>query len=166
MCCHVIHVSSCNMCNIFTHELLVVAIPCLVHKEKSMYSGNNKDTNYTEHHSLLNYQYKYSTWMAKISELCHVKPDLCICENQGTDQMCCSHTAGKPLVLGPQMAQSLYFLIWKCWPLTIFCSLTAWFVLHLFGNSEDKDAAHIWNYVLAVWYPSSNVWIQKARHWV
>ena len=57
------------------------------------------------------------------------KPDFCICENKGADQLCGNRTT----------YQRLYFPYTdSAIPLSIFCGCTAWFVSDLVGNPEDR----------------------------
>ena len=72
------------------------------------------------------------------------KPDFCLCENNGTDQLGSNWVAAQCLCFRYIDSSSSYIQNLK--PLAIFCSCTALFVSDLVGNHEDmfsRDAAHI-----------------------
>ena len=61
------------------------------------------------------------------------KPAFCICENKGADQRLCFRYLGSTIPLLPKCKISS-------------CGRTAWFMLDLMGNLEDRffgDAAHL-----------------------
>ena len=76
------------------------------------------------------------------------KPVFCICENKGADQLRGNHAADHRLCfcyidsIIPHFSESE--INFK--PLPVLCGGTAWFVLDLVGNPEDKfsrDTAHV-----------------------
>ena len=63
------------------------------------------------------------------------KPDFCICENKGTDQLCGNRTTDQRLCF--RYTDSTIPLLFK--PLAIFCDCcTVRFVSDLVGNPEDR----------------------------
>ena len=75
------------------------------------------------------------------------KPDFCLCESKGADQLCSNCEADQPLCFRyrdstvPLLSKSKNFQ-----PLAIFCDCIGWFVSDLVGNPEDpfsRVAAHI-----------------------
>ena len=75
------------------------------------------------------------------------KPDFCICENKGADQLCGNRTTDQRLCF--RYTDSTITLLSKFEffkPLAIFCGSTARFVWDLVGNPEDRfshNEAHI-----------------------
>ena len=71
------------------------------------------------------------------------KPDCCIYENKGADQLCGNRAADhRPCFC--YIVQSLYILYPKFQ--AILCGCAAWFVSDLVGNPENRfshDAAHV-----------------------
>ena len=80
------------------------------------------------------------------------KPDFCLCENKGADQLCSNCTADQRLCFrysDSTMSLLLYSQNFK--PLACFCDCTGRFVSDLVGNPKDRfsrDAAHIMHYIL------------------
>ena len=79
----------------------------------------------------------------------HEKTAVCICENKGADHLRSNRAAHQCFCFryiestkkNPQLPKSVNFK-----PLAIFCGCTAWFVLDLVRNPEDRfsyETAHI-----------------------
>ena len=58
------------------------------------------------------------------------KPDFCICENKGADQLCGNRTTDQRLCFR--------HIIQNFKPVAIFCGYTVRFVSDLVGNPEDR----------------------------
>ena len=73
------------------------------------------------------------------------KSAFCICENKGVDQLRGNHAADQCLCFH-YIVKSIYLLNPNFKPPAILCGCTAWVVLDLVGNPEDRfscDAAQM-----------------------
>ena len=68
------------------------------------------------------------------------KQDFCICENKDADQLCGNREADQRLCFRymDSTVQSLVYLNPKFQASSYFLCCTAWFVLDLVGNPEDR----------------------------
>ena len=74
------------------------------------------------------------------------KPDFCLCENKGADQLGNNCDLISAFVFTTRIVQFLYFLNSNFHPPAIFCNCTGGFVSDLVGNPEDHFSyivAHI-----------------------
>ena len=108
-------------------------------------------------HPLLAYQdFLFMHLTCKIVKLCTYilnvrcilrKPDFCICENKGANQLCSNCTADQRLCFfATRLVQFFFYLSQNFKPLACFCVCTDRSMLHLVVNPVDqfsRVAAHI-----------------------
>ena len=74
------------------------------------------------------------------------KPDFCLCEDKGADQLCSNCTADQRLCFRYTDSTFPHLLIPKVSSLAFFCGCSGRFVSDLVGNPEDsfsRVTAHI-----------------------